>query len=126
MHSSEKSKAYLLLSCPFCFKFLLFMTEAGLLDQIEIVKVDPQDAGYEALKSRISESTGAKATFPTVEIEPGVFKSDTAGLIEYFAQKNNVATDLPVLAFYTEGLFARYVEMHKENLALKQQVKDAG
>jgi hypothetical protein len=126
MQSSGKYKAYLLLGCPFCFKFLLFMTEAGLLDQIEIVKVDPQDAGYEALKSKISESTGAKATFPTVEIEPGVFKSDTASLIEYFAQKNNVTTDLPVVSFYTEGLFARYVEMYKENLALKQQVKGAG
>lgn len=125
MEAMSKSKAYLLLGCPFCFKFLLFMTEAGLLDQIEVVPVDPQDAGYEDLKSQISQSTGAKATFPTVEIEPGVFKSDTAALIEYFAQKNNAATDLPVMSFYTKGLFARYVDMYKENIALKQQVNSA-
>lgn len=121
MPQTAKAPAYLLSGCPFCFKFLLFMTEAGLFEQIEIVTVDPQDAGYEALKEKISASTQAKATFPTVEIEPGVFKSDTEKLIDYFAQKNQVDRNLPVLNFYSAGLFRRYVDLYKENLELKQK-----
>ena len=31
------AKAYLLLNCPFSFKFLLFMAETGLLEQIEVL-----------------------------------------------------------------------------------------
>ena len=31
-----KAKAYIKEGCPFSFKFLLFMTEAGLFDQMEL------------------------------------------------------------------------------------------
>lgn len=122
MPQSTKPKAYLLLGCPFCFKFLLFMTEARLLDQIEIVSVDPKDPGYEDLKAKIGQSTQEKVTFPNIEIEPGVFKFDTEKLIDYFAEKNHAEKDQPVLAFYTQGLFARYVDLYKENLELKQKL----
>jgi hypothetical protein len=115
-----KAKAYLLPGCPFCFKFLLFMTETQLLDQIEIVSVDPQDADFEQVKSKIGAVTQAKVTFPTVEIEPGNYKSDSDQLIAYYAEKNHVSAEQPVVSFYKAGLFTHYVNLYKENLALKQ------
>ena len=49
MSSTEfKAKAYVKEGCPFSFKFLVFMAEAGLLDHIEIVRMKPQDPGFEA------------------------------------------------------------------------------
>lgn len=120
MNQPYKAKAYLLSGCPFCFKFVMYMTEAHLLDQIEIVVVDPQDPALEHLKRRIADSTQGKPSFPAVEIEPGVFKLDSDKLIEYFAEKNNKPKELPVLTFYKDGLFTRYVKLHKENMELKK------
>ena len=37
-------KAYLKVDCPFSFKYLLFMAEAGLLDRIEVIRCDPKSA----------------------------------------------------------------------------------
>lgn len=120
MNQPYKAKAYLLSGCPFCFKFALFMTEAQLLDQIEIEIVEPQNPATEHLKSKIADSTQAKPSFPAVEIEPGVFKLDSDKLIEYYAEKNNKPTELPILTFYKDGLFTQYVKLYKENLELKK------
>ena len=40
---SSTEKAYVKEGCPFSFKFLVFMAEAGLLDRIEIVRMEPHD-----------------------------------------------------------------------------------
>ena len=37
-----KAKAYLKEGCPFSFKYLLFMVEAGLSDQIEVMSIPPK------------------------------------------------------------------------------------
>ncbi len=108
-----KAKAYIKEGCPFSFKFLLFMTEAGLLDRIEIVRMDPNDASFEPTKARLSEGLGKPATFPTVELEPGRFMSDSDRLIEHFAAQTNVRADaLPVLSFYKETLFPQLLKLH--------------
>ena len=39
----SKAKAYIKVGCPFSFKFLTFMAEAKLLDEIEIVRVREGD-----------------------------------------------------------------------------------
>ena len=72
MSSTEfKAKAYVKEGCPFSFKFLVFMAEAGLLDRIEIVRMKPQDPGFEAEKDKLAKHLGKAATFPVVEVEPG-------------------------------------------------------
>src|SRR4030095_15329384 len=106
-------KAYLKIDCPFSFKYLLFMAEAGLLDRIEITRCDPKSAGFDGIKAKLAAATNEPATFPTVEVEPGRFMSDSNRLIEYFAQRNNVAlSDLPALSFYKEGIFPQLQELH--------------
>ena len=108
-----KAKAYIKEGCPYSFKFLLFMTEAGLLDRIEIVRMDPDDPSFAATKARLSEGLGKPATFPTVEIEPGRFMSDSDRLIEHFCARENVRADaLPVLSFYKQTIFPQLEKLH--------------
>lgn len=108
-----KAKAYIKEGCPFSFKFLLFMTEAGLLDRIEIIRMDPSDPSFEATKARLSEGLKKPATFPTVELEPGRFMSDSDRLIEHFAEAEGIRPDaLPVLSFYKQTLFPQLLKLH--------------
>ena len=79
--STFKAQAYIKDGCPFCLKFLIFMAEAKLLDEIEIVRLDPASTSFEATKSRLAEGLGKPATFPTVEIEPARYRSDSDALI---------------------------------------------
>ncbi len=110
-----KPKVYVKEGCPFSFKYMLYMAEAGLLDQIELVRMDPADPSYEATKSKLSEGLGKAATFPTVELEPGHFMSDSDQLIERFAQQSGrPADEMPVLSFYKETIFPQLLQQHGE------------
>ena len=118
------AKAYMLLGCPFCFKFMLFMTEAGLLEQIELVSLDHSSAEYGKIKADLENQAGRTLSFPTVEIEPGVLQSDTKALIEHYRAKHGIGeTALPILDFYDRGLFQNVVNLYKENMSLKEQLK---
>lgn len=117
-----KPKAYLIKSCPFCFKFLVFMGEAQLADDIDIVGLEANSQELEDAKATLGAASGAKVSFPVVEVEPGVYKTDSDQLIEYFAKRHGVnAEELPVLSFYKRGLFPAYINMYKEILALKHK-----
>jgi|SRR5690554_563986 len=108
-----KAKTYVKEGCPFSFKFLVFMAEAGLLDRIEIVRLAPEDPAFDETKARLSEGLGKPATFPTVEIEPGRFMADSDRLIERFAELEGIrAAELPVLSFYKETIFPQLLELH--------------
>lgn len=114
MSTDFKAKAYVKEGCPFSFKFLVFMAEAGLLDEIEIVRLEAEGAVFEATKERLSAALGKPATFPTVEVAPGRFMLDSDRVIEHFAARANVEVDdLPVLAFYKQTILPKVVELHK-------------
>src|SRR5262245_44390126 len=101
-----KAKAYVKAGCPFSFKFLTFMSEAGLLDDIEIVRMNPSDAGFEAEKEKLGKHLGKAATFPVVEVEPGQYMTDSDRLIERYAEEARLQPDaMPVLSFYKETIF---------------------
>jgi spore cortex formation protein SpoVR/YcgB (stage V sporulation) len=108
-----KAKAYIKEGCPFSFKFLTFMTEAQLLDEIEIVRVREGDADYEAAKQQLTEHLG-KASFPTVEVEPNEYMADSDRLIEHYAKREGLRIDeMPVLSLYKQGILPKLFELHK-------------
>jgi hypothetical protein len=113
MSSSEfKAKAYVKEKCPFSFKFLVFMSEAGLLDRIEIVRLNPGDPGFEAEKAKLGAHLGKAATFPVVEVEPGQYMNDSDRLIERYAGQAGLRPDaMPVLSFYKETIFPQLIEL---------------
>ena len=108
-----RAKAYVKEGCPFSFKFLAFMAEAGLLDDIEIVRVREGDADYEATRAKLADQLG-KASFPTVEIEPGRLLADSDRLIEHYAERASLdPDDMPVLSLYKQGILPKLFEFHK-------------
>jgi hypothetical protein len=110
-----KGTAYLKEGCPFSFKFLLFMTEAGLADHIEVRRCDPRDPEFDALKAKLTAALGKPASFPTVEIEPGRYESDSDTLIQYYATKHGVKSDnLPALVFYEQTILPQVAELHEQ------------
>lgn len=114
--ASFKPKAYLKEGCPFSFKLLLFLTEAGIRDQLEIIRCDPQAPAFEAIKSRLQAGLHHPATFPTVEIEPNRYLSDSDTLIKHFAATRHVDADrLPALSFYVQTIFPQLLRLHQDH-----------
>lgn len=115
-----KPRAYVKEGCPFSFKYLVFMAEAGLLDEIEIVRLRESAPDFAAVKRDLSEHCGKPATFPTVEVEPTRYLTDSDRLIEHFARRyEKRADDMPVLSFYKQTIFPQLLEHHKEMSARK-------
>jgi hypothetical protein len=109
-------KAYLKEGCPFSFKFLLFLTEAGIRDQLQIIRCDPDAEGFDAIKSRLQAGLHQPATFPTVEIEPDRYLSDSDALIRHFASKCNIDVGgLPTLSFYVQSILPQLLRQHQDH-----------
>lgn len=107
-------KAYLKDGCPYSFKYLLFMAEAGLVDRIDVTRCDPDAADFDTTKDKLTQATGREATFPTVEIEPGRYLSDSDRLIDHFARVYKVDPGvLPALSFYKETVFPQLEALHQ-------------
>ena len=110
-----KPKAYVKEGCPFSFKLLLFLAESGMIQQVEIIRCDPEAPGFDAIKSRLQAGLGKAATFPTAEIDPGHYLSDSDALIEHFASKRKIdSRKLPVLSFYVQSIFPQLLRLHEE------------
>ena len=114
MNSDEtRARAYLKIGCPYSFKFLLFMSEARLLDRIDVVRCDPEDVNFASIKEKLAQALGKEATFPTVEVEPGRYEADSDRLISYYARKHSVVVaNLTAFAFYKESIFPQLAELH--------------
>lgn len=108
-----KPRAHLKEGCPYSFKYLLFMAEAGLVDRIDVRRYEDESPEYEAAKEKLGEATGKQAEFPTVEIEPGRYMTDSDELIAHFARRHGIdAAKLPALSFYKETIFPQLEELH--------------
>ena len=119
------AKAYLLLNCPFSFKFLLFMTETGLLEQIEVITFNAKEDDYVRKKAKLEDLLGSEISFPTVEIEQGIYKSDSDALIDHYSKKNGIFNEkLVTLEYYKSGIFGEIIRLFKENRELKSKMSD--
>ena len=84
------------------------------LDDLNIVRLREGEAGFDATKQRLSEQLGKPVSFPTVEIEPGRYMSDSDRLIEHYAEQHRLVPDeLPVLSLYKQTIFPKLIELHK-------------
>lgn len=109
-----KPKVYIREGCPYSFKFWLFIVEAGIAKDFELIRCRPEDPQFSEIKSRLSAGLGRSATFPTVEIEPGRFKADSDQLIAHFAARYGLdAGSLPALAFYRETILPQLDALHR-------------
>lgn len=107
-------KAYLMEGCPFSFKFLTFVSEAGLLERFEIVRLNPRGPNFEAEKDELGQKLGKAATFPVVEVESGQYMTDSDRLIDRYASAAGLnPASMPVLSFYKETIFPKLIELYQ-------------
>lgn len=119
MNAKVPVKVYLKNTCPFCLKLRIFLTEAGLADHADFVVFADGDKTHQALRARM-QAAGQEASFPAAELEPGKLSTGTDALIAHFAKEGGVdPAKLPLLAYYSEGVFKKYGEMFRELKQLK-------
>lgn len=119
MNASAPVKLYLKKTCPFCLKLRIFLTEAGVADRADFVVFADGDETHQALRTRM-QAAGQEPSFPAAELEPGRLSTGTDALIAHFAKGAVVDPGtLPLLAYYSEGVFQKYGEMFRELRQLK-------
>ena len=110
---------YLKRACPFCLKLRIFLTEAGLAERFRYTVFDDGDATHTALRERLA-ANGQEASFPAAELTPGRLETGTDALIARFAGEAHVdPAGLPLLRYYSEGVFPSVGAMFRELKALK-------
>lgn len=111
-----KPKVYLKEGCPFSFKLLLFLAESGMSRQVQVIRCDPEAPEFSAIKSRLEAGLRKTATFPTAEIEPDRYLSDSDALVEHFASKHQVDINtLSALSFYLQTIFPQLLRLHEQD-----------
>jgi glutathione S-transferase len=104
--------AYVKTNCPYSFKFRLFMTEAGLAENVRFIDFDPDAPSHANDKAALASTIGHSHTFPVVEVKPHNYLTDSDDLIAHFANLHAVDPEtLPTLQFYRTGLFPTFLEM---------------
>ncbi|MGQ4274102.1 glutaredoxin domain-containing protein [Terrihabitans sp. B22-R8] len=119
MTDNSATKIYLKKSCPFCLKLRIFLTEAGIADRFDYVEFEDGDATHTALRQQMEEA-GQEPSFPAAELEPGKLTPGTDDLIARFAKDTGVdPATLPLLAYYSDGVFKHTIAMFRELRELK-------
>jgi len=110
---------YLKRACPFCLRLRVFLTEAGVADRFNYVVFEDGDATHQQLRARM-EAAGKQPSFPAAELVPGELETGTDDLIARFARDAGVdPAAMPLLTYYSGGVFKRYSEMFRELRELK-------
>jgi glutaredoxin len=118
----ERPNIYLKRTCPFCLKLRIFLTEAGLADRFCYVVFDDGDEPHRALRQRMTDA-GQEPSFPAAELTPGKLTTGTDELIARFGSDAGVEPSaLPLLQYYSGGVFKTHGAMFRELKALR----DAG
>lgn len=119
MTSTTRPRIYLKKTCPYCLRLRIFLAEAGIADRFDFTVFADGDDMHKALRARM-EAAGQQPGFPAAEIEPGTLTTGSDDLIARFARDAGVdPAALPLLRYYTDGVFGRHVEMHRELRQLK-------
>ncbi|MFD2055810.1 glutathione S-transferase N-terminal domain-containing protein [Mesorhizobium calcicola] len=112
---------YLLKGCPFCMKLLIFLLEAGLIDRVKLVEASTPEE-----QNRIADllkNTTGKSSFPTAEIAPYQYLSDSDALVAHFAAAAGVDPEtLIVYQNYLNGVFMTVTRLFRENIELKKRL----
>ena len=118
-----KANAYVKEGCPFSFKFLVFMAEASLLDEIEIVRLARR-------RCRLTRPTKQQARRASRQAGVVSDRRDRAGSLHdglrpthralREAAKGYGPTSMPVLSLYKQGILPKLFELHKLKTAARR------
>lgn len=123
MSKAAKPKIFLMRECPFCLKLRIFLSEASLDGEVEYVTFASGDSTHQSVRDRMIEA-GQKPSFPAAELQEGSLTTETDALIDHFASQAGVdPAAMPLLTYYTEGVFKRIFEMYHELAELKKKTQ---
>lgn len=112
---------YLMKGCPFCLKLLIFLLEAELISHVKLVEASTPEE-QSKISDLLKDKTG-KAIFPTVEIAPNQYLSDSDALVAHFAAVAAVdPKSLVVYQNYLNGAFMTVQNLFRENMELKKKL----
>lgn len=119
-------KLYLKSDCPFCFKLVMFLTETQQLQDVEIIRIEgTDDAAMNQHRQLLEQLTGTKASFPTVELSPNHYVSDSDALVQHFADKVGVdPKQAQGYQYYLGNLFPAYIARFRELKALREKLAE--
>lgn len=111
---------YLKQYCPFCLKVRIAVIEAGLENQVAVRQFAPGTDEEEAIRAELALHF-EKVTFPSAQLEPGEYVSDSDAIVDALLDKVGVdKASLPVLDSYLNGAFASLMKLYRENMELKK------
>jgi hypothetical protein len=95
------------------------LTELQVANDVDIVVFDDKDETHQRLRERM-ESAGKQPSFPAAELVPEELQTGTDELIAHFASGiERDPSNLPLVRYYTEGVFKGYGELYRELLDLR-------
>lgn len=117
--SEFKPAIYVKEYCPFCLKVRIAVIEADLEDQVEVRQFTPGTAKEDAIKAELAPHF-EKVTFPSAQLEPGKYISDSDAIVDALLDQAGVdKASLPVLDSYLNGAFKNMMKLYRENAELK-------
>ena len=112
---------YLKKACPFSLKVRLFLLESGLLDKVDVHEVAPDTREDAAVRQEL-EPHFDKVSFPSAQLAPGHYISDSDTIVREFAKMVGADPErLPTLKMYKDGAFQQLMNLYKENAELKKR-----
>lgn len=116
---------YLKAGCPFCLKVRLFLLEAGQLDSVVLREFVPGTEGETEIRGLL-DPVVEKVTFPTAELTPSNFTTESDAIVAHFAERAGVEPEaLPTYQSYLTGVFKNLGTLYRENMDLKKRLSPA-
>lgn len=116
---------FLKAGCPFCLKVRLFLLEAGQLDRVALREFVPGTEEETEIRDLLAPAV-EKVSFPTAELTPGAFTTESDAIVAFFAERAGITPgDLPTYQSYLTGVFMNLGALYRENLDLKKRLSPA-
>jgi glutathione S-transferase len=124
MATEFKPVMYLKLNCPFCLKVAAFLEEAGVFGDFDVREFWPGDEREAAIRGELSPHV-ATISFPTVQVAPGEFLSESDSIIERFGHGFD-PNIMPFYRYILDGPVRRLREQFAEIKELNEKLARIG
>lgn len=116
---------FLKAGCPFCLKVRLALLETGQLEQVVLREFTPGTGEETAIRDLLAPVV-EKVSFPTAELTPGVFTTESDAIVAHFVERAGVEpAALPTYQSYLTGVFKSLQSLYRENIELKKRLPAA-
>lgn len=105
---------YLKAKCPFCLKVQIYLLEAGVLGEIEQREFAVGSALETEIRAELAQHFEV-ASFPTLQVAPGQYLSESDDIIALYAARSGVRPEsCGVYTSFMQGMLPRQIELYAE------------